>query len=43
MHQLVIFGEIRVGRRPLSQADLERELCRNVLAYLGVPDPRSEA
>ena len=44
VHQLVIFGEIRVGARRLSDRELERELTRNVLAYLDSPGPvhRSE-
>ncbi len=35
-HQQVAFGEIRVGDRRLSDATLERELARNLLAYLAV-------
>ncbi len=36
MQQMVIFGEIRVGSRSLSDAELRRELTRNILAYLGL-------
>jgi AcrR family transcriptional regulator len=36
MHQRVTFGEIRVGNRRLSDADLVAELSRNFLNYLGV-------
>ncbi len=38
-HQQVAFGEIRVGARRLSDATLERELARNLLAYLAVDAP----
>jgi AcrR family transcriptional regulator len=45
MHEIVIFGDMRAGSRVLSDADLERELTHNLLAYLGLsesaPDERS--
>ncbi len=36
MLQNVIFGEIRVGDRVLSDAAIEAELTRNFLAYVGI-------
>lgn len=42
VHQLVIFGEIRVGGRRLPDRELERELTRNLLAYLAGAAHRSE-
>jgi hypothetical protein len=37
MHQMVAFGDIRVGDRRLSDAELADELTRNFLAYVGAP------
>jgi AcrR family transcriptional regulator len=37
MHQMVAFGDIRVGDRRLSDAELVDELTRNFLAYVGAP------
>lgn len=42
MNQAVVFGEIRAGSRRLTDRDLERELERAFLAYLGV-DGRAHA
>ena len=36
MLQNVIFGEIRAGDRVLSDAEIEAELTRNFLAYVGI-------
>jgi len=36
MHQLVISGEFRVGKRRLTDRDLVDELTRNFIAYAGV-------
>jgi AcrR family transcriptional regulator len=38
-HQRVVLGEIRVGTRRLPEPLLERELTRNLLAYLGIDAP----
>jgi AcrR family transcriptional regulator len=38
MLQNVIFGELRAGARVLSDAEIEAELTRNFLAYVGVVD-----
>jgi AcrR family transcriptional regulator len=38
MHQMIVFGEVRVGSRRLPEAELEAELVRNVLGYIGCPD-----
>jgi len=35
MHQRIVFGELRVGDRLLSDDELADELVRNVLGYLG--------
>ena len=43
MQQRVVFGEIRVGERILSERDLADELVRNVLAYIGHRDEASLA
>ena len=37
MHQLIVFGEVRVGDRQLAEEDLAQELVRNVLGYIGYP------
>jgi len=39
MHQMIVFGEVRVGSRRLSEAELAEELVRNVLGYIGCPEP----
>ncbi len=45
VHQMVIFGDVRVGSRRLSDREVEQELTRNLLAYLGTPatETRSES
>jgi AcrR family transcriptional regulator len=39
MHQAAVFGELRAGERPLSDAEIADELTRNFLAYLEIPRP----
>jgi len=36
MNQLVVFGEVRVGDRRLTDRELAEELTRNIVAYLGI-------
>ena len=36
MFQNVIFGETRAGGRVLADADIEQELTRNFIAYVGI-------
>ncbi len=38
MLQMVLAGEVRAAGRALSDAELARELTRNMLRFLGVPD-----
>jgi len=38
-HQRVVLGDVRVGTRRLADRDLERELTRNLLAYLAGDAP----
>lgn len=42
MQQVILFGEIRAGGRPLSDEEIAEELIRNVLSYLGLPDGPAE-
>jgi len=41
MHQMIVFGEVRVGDRRLGEPELARELVRSVLGYIGCPDPEA--
>jgi AcrR family transcriptional regulator len=43
MLQLVVVGDVRAGGRVLSDRELQREIERNFLAYLGAPQPAGEA
>ena len=43
MQQAVLFGDLRVGGRLLSDAEVVEELTRNFLAYLGVRTPSGAA
>lgn len=42
MHQMIVFGEVRVGERRLREEELAGELLRNVLGYIGHPIPAAD-
>ena len=42
MFQTVIFGEPQAAGRPLGDAEIEVELTRNFLAYLGIQTPEGD-
>jgi AcrR family transcriptional regulator len=39
MHQLIVFGDVRVGDRRLDEGELADELVRSVLGYVGYSEP----
>jgi AcrR family transcriptional regulator len=39
MHQMIVFGEVRVGDRRLGEDEIAEELVRSVLGYLGWSAP----
>jgi AcrR family transcriptional regulator len=42
MHQMIVFGEVRVGKRRLAEGELANELVRNVLGYIGYSERAAE-
>lgn len=43
MVQLVMLGEVRAGGRVLGDRELEAEITRNFLAYIGAPSPTGDS